>query len=294
MPDTSPARRRSHAERLVSRDGYFPPDSVIRRLGNAPVTPFLGGGAAVLLQMAHPLIAAGVANHSDYDRDLWRRLGRTLRALYLITYGSRVEADQAAAVVQAVHASVAGSIDTTLGRFPAGTPYSADDPELMLWVHATLVRCSLEAYQRFRQPLTPAEQERYYDEMTLMGALFGVPQHVMPPTLADFERYFRGQIDSDTITVTEPARKIARVILRAPLPAPLRLIAPAHRLATTALLPPRLRKEYGLQWTRLHALALEPAAHTLQLAAVPLVLAAAHLRPIQPGRTPRAAGTEAA
>lgn len=76
----------------MSRDGYFAPESVIRKVGNTPLTPFLGGGPAVLLQVAHPLVAAGVVQHSDYRRDLWRRLGRTLRALYLITYGTKAEA----------------------------------------------------------------------------------------------------------------------------------------------------------------------------------------------------------
>ncbi len=276
---TQRQRQPSHAERLASRDGYFAPESVIRRVGNTPVTPFLGGGAAVLLQMAHPLVAAGVADHSDYRRDLWRRLGRTLRALYLITYGSRAEADAVAAAVQAVHERVTGTTRTRLGRFPAGTRYAASDPELMLWVHATLVHCSLEAYQRFQEPLTPAEQARYYEEMTLMAALFGVPEAIVPGDLDAFRRYFREQVAGDTIAVTEPAREIAEVVLRAPLPAPVRLLAPAHRLATAALLPSRIRDEYGLRWTALHALVLEPAARTLKLTAMPLVLAAAHLRP---------------
>jgi uncharacterized protein (DUF2236 family) len=83
------SRPRTHAERLASRDGYFAPESVIRRIGNSPVTPLLGGGTAVLLQVAHPLVAVGVAEHSDFRRDLWSRLGRTLRALYLITFGTK-------------------------------------------------------------------------------------------------------------------------------------------------------------------------------------------------------------
>jgi len=270
-------RDRSHAERLASRDGYFAPESVIRRLGNTPVTPFLGGGAAVLLQMAHPLVAVGVSDHSDYQRDLWRRLGRTLRALYLITYGTKTEADQAASAVQAVHGQIVGTTSTHLGRFPAGTNYSAADPDLMLWVHATLVHSSLAAYQRFQQPLTPAEQESYYQEMTLMAKLFGVPQAIIPRHLHDFRNYFDTQIAGNTITDT--ARQIAAVILRAPLPAPVRLITPVHRLATTALLPPRLRHEYQLHWTPLHSLALDPAARALKLTALPLLIAAARLRP---------------
>src|SRR5690349_9489876 len=133
------SRRRTHLERLQARDGYFSPDSMIRRLGNSPVTPFLGGGAAVLLQVAHPLVACGVVDHSGYDRDLWRRLVRTLRALYLITFGDKEEAEQAGAAVQAVHVRVRGMTREQLGPFPAGTEYSASDPDLMLWVHATLV-----------------------------------------------------------------------------------------------------------------------------------------------------------
>ena len=74
LPDVTEFRERTHAERLASLDGYFPPNSVIRRIGNTPLTPFLGGGAAVLLQVAHPLVAAGVVEHSDYRADLWRRL----------------------------------------------------------------------------------------------------------------------------------------------------------------------------------------------------------------------------
>src|SRR5216683_4267048 len=86
---TGRERLRSHAERMASRDGFFPPESVIRRVGNSPLVPFLGGGPAVLLQVAHPLVAAGVVEHSDYRHDLWKRLLRTLRALYLIAYGSK-------------------------------------------------------------------------------------------------------------------------------------------------------------------------------------------------------------
>jgi uncharacterized protein (DUF2236 family) len=91
---------------MASRDGYFAPESVIRRVGNSPLVPFLGGGPAVLLQVAHPLVAAGVVEHSDYRHHLWTRLLRTLRALYLITYGSKAEAERAGEAVQVAHAHV--------------------------------------------------------------------------------------------------------------------------------------------------------------------------------------------
>ena len=274
-----PARQRSHAERRASRDGYFAPESVIRRVGSTPVTPFLGGGAAVLLQVAHPLVAAGVAEHSDFRRDLWRRLARTLRALYLITFGTTEEAEQAAAAVQAVHAHVRGVTRERVGAFPPGTPYSAADPELMLWVHATLVHASLSAYQRFHGSLSAEEQERYYHEMALVGRLFGTPASIIPRSLDEFREYFRDQIDGGTIEVTHPAREIARVILAAPLPAALRTLAPVHRVATAAQLPPRLRHEYGLRWTPAHAAALAALAPPFRLTAWPLLRAAAWWRP---------------
>jgi uncharacterized protein (DUF2236 family) len=265
----------------VSRDGYFAPESVIRRVGNSPLTPFLGGGRAVLLQVAHPLVAVGVVQHSDYRRDLWRRLGRTLRALYLIAYGTKAEAERAAEAVQTVHARVHGTTDVQLGRFPPGTPYSASDPELMLWVHSTLVESSLIVFQRFVQALSPEEQESYYQEMALIARLFGTPASVIPRSLADFRDYFAKQVANETITVTAPAKEVAAVILDARLPAPMRVLVPAHRLATAGLLPPRLREEYGLRWNSLHELALPLAARSVRLTTTAVVIAASRLAPPQ-------------
>jgi len=252
---------------------------VIRRLGNTPLVPFLGGGPAVLLQVAHPLVAAGVIDHSEVGRDLWRRLVQTLRALYLIAYGTKEEAERAAEVVQAVHARVHGVTRTQLGRFPPGTRYSASDPELMLWVHATLVQASLAAYERFVEPLSRDDQERYYQEMALVARLFGTPASVIPRSLADFREYFAAQINGETIAVTAPAKEVAAVILEARLPAPLRVFVPAHRLSTAALLPPRLRDDYGLGWSSFHELALQLAARSMRITATPVLAVASRLAP---------------
>jgi uncharacterized protein (DUF2236 family) len=249
--------RRTHAQRLASSDGYFPPGSVIRRMGNSPVTPLLGGGASVLLQVAHPLVAAGVSEHSGYGDDLWRRLVGTMRALYVIAFGTKAEADGVGETVQRMHAHVRGAT------------YDATRPDLLLWVHATLVHCSLKAYGRFVERLSREDAERYYGEMSVMARLFGTP--------ADFEEYFAAQIDGDTITVTEPARLVADAILAARLPAPLRVLIPAHRLATAGLLPPRIREEYGLRWSAFHELALPHAARSVRLTTTPMLRAAAHL-----------------
>jgi uncharacterized protein (DUF2236 family) len=255
---------------MASRDGYFAPESVIRRVGNSPLVPMLGGGPAVLLQVAHPLVAAGVVYHSDYHEDLWRRLLRTLQALYLITYGSKEEAERAGAAVQAVHARVRGTTRARLGPFPAGTRYDASDPELMLWVHATLVECSLAAYRRFVGRLTADEEEGYYEEMAIVAGVFGLARAAIPATVADFREYLHAELTGPEISVTNPAREVAAVILEAPVPAPLRPVVPLHRLATAALLPPGLRQEYGLPWSRAHAKSLALAAPSLRVLAVPL------------------------
>jgi uncharacterized protein (DUF2236 family) len=270
---------RTHRERIASRDGYFAPESAIRRVGDTPIVPLLGGGTAVLLQVAHPLVAAGVVEHSDYRSDLWRRLVRTLRALYLIVYGTKQEAEDAAAVVRAVHAHVHGVTRQPLGRFPAGTPYSASTPELQLWVHATLVQASLGAYERFVERLSPADAERYYQEMALVARLFGTPDSVIPGSLEEFREYFAAELEGGDICVTKPGRDVASVILQAPMPAPLRLLAPAHRLSTAGLLPPRLREEYGLRWSTLHERSLPLAARSLKLGATPLLYIASRLAP---------------
>jgi uncharacterized protein (DUF2236 family) len=271
------SRSRTHAERIASRDGYFAPESVIRRLGNSPLTPFLGGGPAVLLQVAHPLVAAGIVQHSDYRHDLWKRLVRTLRALYLVAFGTKAEAERAGEAVQAVHAHVRGATETQLGPFPPGTPYSASDPDLMLWVHATLVESSLAAYGRFVSALSGEDEERYYQEMGLVARLFGTPAAIIPSSLAEFREYFDTQLSGGTITVTPPAREVAAIIFEAALPAPMRVLVPAHRLSTAGLLPTRLRDEYGLRWTPLHELALPIAARSVRLAATPVLLAASRL-----------------
>lgn len=275
----APSTRRTHAERMRSRDGYFGPESIVRRLGNTPVTPLLGGGAAVLLQVAHPLVAWGVVEHSGYRHDLWKRLVGTLRALYQVTYGDKAEAERAGARVRQAHRRVYGTTTCQLGVFPPGTRYSACDPQLMLWVHATLVYSSLAAYQRFVEPLSERELEQYHAEMRTVAQLFGAPASVLPRSYAEFCDYVDAQFESDTIRATLPAQKIASVILATPLPAPLRLLAPAHRLATARILPPRLRREYNLRWTPLHELALPVAGHTLRYCACPAVAVAARVRP---------------
>ena len=175
-----------------------------------------------------------------------------MRALYLIVYGTRDEAEGAGAAVRAVHERVRGRTRMPLGVFPAGTPYSASDPELMLWVHGTLVEVSLALYGRLVRRLSDDEEERYYREMSLVARIFGTPAEVIPRRFADFRDYFAGQLAASEITVTELARDVAAVILEAPLPAPLRLLPPGS--------PPLERGAPAAKASRGVRARLEPAA----------------------------------
>jgi uncharacterized protein (DUF2236 family) len=232
---------------MEHHDGYFAPDGVAWRVGRETAL-LLGGGRALLLQVAHPLVAAGVAAHSDYRENPWRRLERTMSTVWSVVYGTRHEADAALARVRAVHERVRGRLAEPMGPFAAGTTYSALDPELLLWVHATLVDTALLTYRSWIGPLTEAEQGAYYDEMKTMALLFGIPEGLIPPTLGDFRAYVRERLASDEITVTETAREIAATVVAPPLPIPLRPAMRALALVTVGMLPPRLRAGYGFPW----------------------------------------------
>lgn len=225
----------------------FPRDAVIRRVDSEGIL-LLGGGRALLMQLAHPAVAQGVADHSDFRANPFRRLQRTLEASYTIVFGSEEQARATAAAVHAVHERVTG----------AG--YRANDPELLLWVHATLVDTALRVHARFLRPLSPQDAECYYQESKQVAVLLGVPLSVQPPELGDFRAYVRAMVGS--LQVSDTARDLARDVLRPAFPG---VAAPAVRLLrdlTTGLLPPPLRAGFGLAWDPVRAAALDVAARS--------------------------------
>src|SRR5690349_3139217 len=189
--------------------GYFTPGDAIWRIGGE-LGMLLGGGRALLMQVAHPLVAAGVAQHSGYREDPWKRLAGTMNSVWAVVFGTRAQADRAAARVRAMHRKVNGTLPEPMGPFPAGTHYSALDPDLLLWVHATLVDSALLVHSQWIGKLRRAEQEAYYEDAKTLARLFGTPPAVIPPTLADFRHYMEEMLESEKICVTETARDIAR------------------------------------------------------------------------------------
>jgi uncharacterized protein (DUF2236 family) len=229
--------------------GLFGPGSLTWRVNREGVL-LLGGGAALTLQVAHPLVAAGVAEHSNYREDPWGRLYRTLDLTTKIVFGSTEVAEQASARIKEVHGRVNGVTKEDGGRYPAGTEYDARNPELLMWVHATLVRTSLDVYTRYVEPLPIAQQRAYYEEQKLLGEKFGIPRDRQPEDLGAFNDYFHEMLASDRIAVTHALRDVVDATLHPELPLVMRPLLEALNLATVGLLPDRLRAGLGLPWTR--------------------------------------------
>lgn len=209
----------------------------------------VGGQRALVLQLAHPMVAAGVADHSDFPRRALERLRRTLDLTLATVFGTPEEMEAAVASIRRVHDRVSGS--------RAGQPYRATDPRLLLWVNATLIDTTLVVYERFVRPLSDEERGRYYEEAKPFGPLYGIPDEATPPDLETFGAYMKEMIEGDELQATEESRRLVAAVLRPPLPLWWRAPTEAVRLVTLALLPERVREMFGLRSGPAARLALE-------------------------------------
>ncbi|MBY8826224.1 oxygenase MpaB family protein [Sphingomonas colocasiae] len=222
MPDHSAALGRHARQAIVARvrrvfndqargekpverslDGLFGPETVLWRVHGDVTTMMVGGVAALLLQMLHPAVLAGVWDHSNFRHDMLGRLRRTARFIAVTSYGAREEALAAIDRVRSVHELVRGTL-------PDGTPYAADDPELLAWVHVTEAVSFLDAWIRYGEPDMPiADQDRYFAEMARIGLALGADP--VPCTRAEAEALIgamRGALASSDRT-----KEVARLVL---------------------------------------------------------------------------------
>jgi uncharacterized protein (DUF2236 family) len=223
----------------------------------------LGAGPrALLLQIAHPLVAEGVFDHSDFQADPWSRLSATIRSYLRIVYGTAATARGEIRRLNQLHRDIRGAT------------YRARDPELSLWVHATLVDSTLAAYEAWIEPLSNERRARYYEETMPVGRAFGIPPELLPADLDAFEAYLDRMLGpGGPIVVGDTARELAETILRPPLAPALgalgtfgegvgeaspRLSAWLEAIPPAAyewlmwpavgLLPASVRTGYGLRW----------------------------------------------
>lgn len=230
--------------------GWFGPDSVVWRV-HSDLSTLAGGLRALLYQTLHPLTMAGVAEHSDYRHDPWGRLHRTAEFVAATTYGTTEEAQAAVDLVKRVHLRVKGVA-------PDGRAYSATDPDLLAWVHATEVDSFLAAYNRYGPGLTTADADRYVAEMAVVGrALDSDPVPESVAELAEVLARYR-------LHASAQARDALKFLVFPPLDWKLR---PAYGLVTAAaieLLPISAQLELRLVSPPLAGpVAVRPALRTL-------------------------------
>ena len=224
---------------------------VARRI-NAERVVLFGWSRAILLQLSHPLIAAGVAEHSSFRGGPFTaaaRLHHTVRAMLSLTFGTPVAREETLERIRGIHSRVRGRLATTAGPFPAGTPYFADDPDLLLWVHATLLDSIPLVYEHLVAPLSAAERDAYCDEAADTAIALGARPAEVPRTWADLRTYVEATYQSGRLVVSEQAGQVATAVLA---PRMAWLIAPAaaaNRLVTVGLLPDALRRQFGFSWS---------------------------------------------
>jgi uncharacterized protein (DUF2236 family) len=251
----------------VVEGGFYGPQSEAWKLNREAMLLLGAGPRALLLQIAHPLVAAGVAEHSDFRSDPWARLSGTLRSYLRIVYGTADAARGEIRRLNDLHRGIRGNVIEARARERHGRRYSALDPDLSLWVHATLVDSTIAAYADWIEPLSRDDRARYYAETLPVGLAFGIPASKLPADLDAFETYLDDMLaPGGPIEVGELARELADGILHPPLgPAVAAAGWPFDRLAglmdalparaytwlfwpSIGLLPERVRDGYGMSW----------------------------------------------
>lgn len=257
-------------ERVLPRPEELPelvprPGSVTwRKAGDVRLAS--AAGYALLLQVAHPTVGTGVAQHSRFAEDPWGRLFRTLDYVNGTIYGGPELAGEIGRRVRTMHRSLRG-------QRPDGSSYHALEPEAYAWVHATLASSIVEGHRLFGSPLRPDEQLELWDEWRRLGRLIGVRDRDLPESWADFPAYFDG-IVKNTLEDTPVVHEVLDALTRPAVPPPgvgslmWRAVGPVAGLqaglATVGLLPPVLRRRFGLRWTLAHEAALHAVATAMR------------------------------
>jgi uncharacterized protein (DUF2236 family) len=224
----------------------------ISRIVNSERLVLLGWTRAILLQFAHPLIAAGIYEHSHFrarPSAAVQRLRHTVRAMLNLTFGTEADREHTLDKIMTIHRRVRGVLPDDVGPFPSGTRYSAEDPSLVLWVHATLIESVPMFYELLVAPLTREQRDAYCVEAAGVAVALGAPQREVPTSGAALVDYMSRTYDSGVIVVGEQAKALADAVLSppfGPLAAPGMFV---NRLLTLGTLPAGVREQYGFTWT---------------------------------------------
>ena len=237
-------RHHSAVRARLLRSGHVRPgaDSITWKI-NREMIVVAGWGRAILMQLAHPSIAAGVHDHSAFRScpfSKLRRVRSTVRAMLSLTFGDAAHVVETAAGINTIHDRVWGQVGQNT--------YSAHDPELQRWVHATLLDSIPLIYERLVGPLTLRERDRYYSEASIMEPLLGMPAGWLPRDSAQLDAYMREMLSSGRLVVTDTSRTLARAVLYPRVRYAVWPVFRAVQLLTIGSLPPAIRDAYGFEW----------------------------------------------
>ena len=255
----------------MTTDGYFTETSMLHRVHREFVVA-LSGPRALLMQATHPVAFAGFFAHTGALDEPYERLNRTAMVMDTVAFGSQTDADRVTRRVRSMHSKVSGVTREPAGRFPAGTPYAADDPVLLLWILATLVDSALLVYGKYVRRLSRDERDEYWQDYKVIGNLFGLANSDMPDTIEDFDAYMHDFLTGDDLFITDEARELAiQIVMRPPVPVKVRPLLELANQITVGLLPPRIRRGYGLRWDPLRDVALHGGAEYVKRVVVPVL-----------------------
>ncbi len=237
-----------------AEEHYFPPGrSVARRVHGERAVGLLYGQRALLIGALEPLTYTGTMLSTRSKNRPFERLVRTAKIQETVLLGTREDADKALAGVRRLHERVNGTLPEAAGTHPAGTSYSAFDPELMLWTLAVIADSGRAMYETMVRPLSEDEREGLWQDYVRFGELFGLPPSQVPATYREFDAWLDERLSSPHLQATPHGLEMAPLVaFRQPVPAPARgnIVAQNHIIKGT--LPPQVREIFGIPWSRAH------------------------------------------
>jgi uncharacterized protein (DUF2236 family) len=239
---------------LSADDYYFPPGrSLARRVHGDRAVGLLYGQRALLIGALEPLTYTGTMLSTRAADRPFERLARTAKIQETVFLGTREEADEVLAKVHRLHEKIKGELPEAAGRHRAGTPYSAFDPELMLWTLAVIADSGREMYETMVRRLSEAEREDLWQDYVRFGELFGLPRSEVPACHREFRAWWEEKLASPQLHATEHALEMAPLVaFRQPVPAAARGNIAIQNHIIKGTLPPRVREIFGIGWSRLH------------------------------------------
>ncbi|HET9153119.1 MAG TPA: oxygenase MpaB family protein [Solirubrobacterales bacterium] len=249
---------------MSDHEHYFPPGrSMARRVHGERSVGLLYGQRALLIGALEPLTYTGTMLSSGAGDHPFTRLARTAKIQETVLLGTRAEADRALAAVHRLHERIRGELPEAAGAHPAGSAYSALDPELMLWTLAVIADSGRAMYEAMVGSLSGGEREALWQDYVRFGELFGLPREAVPATYREFQAWFDARLASPGLEATEHALEMAPLVaFEQPVPRHARANIAVQNVVIKGTLPPRVREIFGIPWSVAHESAFQAIAAT--------------------------------